>query len=196
MYTVAKEPLETFTGFKLRCFAGETLLSYGEVLEVWRRDALCRKVYIFTLKGIPFTAFRWETPPVTKETLDRAFECAVIDHPELERPADASAFREKLSGLSAQTQVTTFANLDKDATLIVPTKQAENDAYGHLAAFSKKAPYEQQDKLWQEVGALMLESIDSDPIWLNTAGDGVPWLHIRLDSRPKYYWYKTYKLWE
>ena len=31
------------------------------------------------------------------------------------------------------------------------------------------------------------------PIWLNTAGGGVAWLHIRLDHRPKYYRYLPYK---
>ncbi|MGI9175867.1 MAG: DUF6940 family protein [Rhodothermales bacterium] len=24
-------------------------------------------------------------------------------------------------------------------------------------------------------------------MWLSTAGGGVSWLHVRLDSRPKYY---------
>ena len=28
--------------------------------------------------------------------------------------------------------------------------------------------------------------IDDRPLWLSTAGDGVAWLHVRLDQRPKY----------
>mmetsp|Transcript_9405 Transcript_9405/g.21189 ORF Transcript_9405/g.21189 Transcript_9405/m.21189 type:complete len:541 (+) Transcript_9405:444-2066(+) len=29
----------------------------------------------------------------------------------------------------------------------------------------------------------------ADPVWLSTSGMGVPWLHVRLDSSPKYYTY-------
>ena len=29
--------------------------------------------------------------------------------------------------------------------------------------------------------------------WLSTAGMGVYWLHVRVDSRPKYYRYQGYK---
>lgn len=40
----------------------------------------------------------------------------------------------------------------------------------------------------------MQQNLNDAPIWLNTAGAGVPWLHIRLDSRPKYYRYQPYTL--
>jgi hypothetical protein len=36
--------------------------------------------------------------------------------------------------------------------------------------------------------------LGSTPIWLSTAGDGIAWLHVRLDSRPKYYSYGPYRL--
>ncbi len=35
--------------------------------------------------------------------------------------------------------------------------------------------------------------IGHTPLWLSTAGGGVAWLHVRLDSRPKYYGYSPYK---
>ena len=35
--------------------------------------------------------------------------------------------------------------------------------------------------------------IGIQPIWLSTAGMGVPWLHVRLDSRPKYYAFGPYR---
>lgn len=31
------------------------------------------------------------------------------------------------------------------------------------------------------------------PLWVSTSGLGVSWLHVRLDSRPKYYTYAPYK---
>lgn len=38
----------------------------------------------------------------------------------------------------------------------------------------------------------MLEKKDV-PIWLSTSGLGVYWLHVRLDTRPKYYNHDEYK---
>jgi len=89
--------------------------------------------------------------------------------------------------------VISFPNLGGDANLIVPTKQTGTSAYCHLKTFTNHAPIEQQHAVWQRVGSLMLENLSDENIWLNTAGGGVPWLHIRLDSRPKYYWYSPYK---
>ncbi len=39
----------------------------------------------------------------------------------------------------------------------------------------------------------MLKRVSRKPVWLNTAGGGVAWLHVRLDDRPKYYGYQNYK---
>ena len=29
-------------------------------------------------------------------------------------------------------------------------------------------------------------------VWLSTAGDGIAWLHVRMDPRPKYYQHTEY----
>jgi len=29
-------------------------------------------------------------------------------------------------------------------------------------------------------------------LWISTAGGGVAWLHVRLDSSPKYYGFRPY----
>jgi len=51
-----------------------------------------------------------------------------------------------------------------------------------------------REALWRAVGAAAREAAKrDDPTWLSTAGTGVPWLHIRLDARPKYYHHLDYK---
>jgi hypothetical protein len=37
------------------------------------------------------------------------------------------------------------------------------------------------------------EQLGEQPLWLSTAGTGIFWLHVRLDSRPKYYTYQPYR---
>jgi hypothetical protein len=39
----------------------------------------------------------------------------------------------------------------------------------------------------------MEKRLGARPIWLNTAGAGVPWFHVRLDKRPKYYGVDPYR---
>jgi hypothetical protein len=89
----------------------------------------------------------------------------------------------------------TFPNLGGDAVLVAPCPGGSPQAYPHLAAFVRAAPMYQQHALWRRVG----EAVDawigatSDPVWVSTAGQGVFWLHVRLDSRPKYYNYELYR---
>jgi hypothetical protein len=67
-------------------------------------------------------------------------------------------------------------------------------SHGHLGAFVHSAPAAQREALWRAVGAAAREAAKrDDPTWLSTAGSGVPWLHIRLDARPKYYHHLDYK---
>ena len=44
------------------------------------------------------------------------------------------------------------------------------------------------------VGTTVLQAALSEkPLWLSTAGGGVAWLHLRIDSRPKYYSHRPYR---
>ena len=53
---------------------------------------------------------------------------------------------------------------------------------------------------WTRAGDLLLraamavdELLEEQPkVWLSTSGLGVYWLHVRLDSRPKYYQFKEF----
>jgi hypothetical protein len=91
--------------------------------------------------------------------------------------------------------VTDFPNLGGDAQLIVPLPDPEHPKanYSHIGVFTENAPLEQQHDLWQMVGRITSEQLSDRPIWLNTAGGGVAWLHVRLDARPKYYLHRPYR---
>ena len=88
--------------------------------------------------------------------------------------------------------------------------------YGHLAAFHRSAPPEQVrrtslqsprrpsfyiflfqiDFFWQMVASEALRELRgcrSGGLWLSTAGQGVAWLHFRIEGAPKYYSYGRYR---
>lgn len=163
---------------------------YSEVLCLWRDDAAFRSFFIALLADAPFSAFRWETPALTAASAQRPFEFVLLDSPGLAANPDPQAFAERFA---AGETVVSFANLGKDAILVVPCPDGPLSAYGHIAAFMRHAPEPQKHALWALVGKVMQEQLGEAPIWLSTAGAGVAWLHVRLDNRPKYYGFGPYK---
>ncbi len=183
------------TKFALR-EAGQSL-SYRVVIQRWQQCEEFRTFFINLLVDIPYVAYRWEVPAVTSATAERAFEFVLLDYPRLERHFDVSTFSQYFD----DGDVVTFPNLRGDAPLVVPcprTDVSDHSVYAHLAAFVRRAPTSQVHAFWQAVGKALDERMSDRrltefPVWLSTAGMGVAWLHVRLDTQPKYYGYAPYK---
>ncbi|MDY3557319.1 hypothetical protein R5W24_006507 [Gemmata sp. JC717] len=191
MWTNRSEQLPNRPGVRFAIDLGSRPATVGEVLQAWQIDAAFRSWFNALLAGTPFVEFRWETPAVTGDTLTRRFECVVLDTPGLSRAADPEAFAEHFA--RADAAVAVFPNLGGDAVLVAPCPVADRASYGHLGAFVRLAPEAQQDALWRAVGEAMGRRVGTKAVWLSTAGAGVPWLHVRLDDRPKYYGFAPYR---
>lgn len=167
-------------------------LTVEEVFSGWRENAAFRDFFIRELAVTAYQAFFWELPPVTRSSLPHAFECAVIGSDPLARMrADDSAFAEHLSKTSEP--VASFPNLGGDALLIAPRRMSEADCYAHFAAFLRGAPRAQQHALLQRVATEAERLVAAGRrFWISTSGLGVPWVHVRLDSYPKYYQHARY----
>ena len=169
-------------------------LPYAAIIERWQESADFRDFWIAQLADAPYDACFWETPPITRATASRVFEFVLTDSPALAGVrANPAAFAEQFDAAGAEAAVTTFRNLGGDAVLVAPCPDGAHRAYPHLTAFSQTAPVPQQHALWRDVGAAVAEHLTARPLWLSTSGLGVPWLHVRLDSRPKYYTYRPYR---
>ena len=172
---------------------GARLLTTGEVLQLWQENETFARSFTSMITQSAFDAFFWETPPLTSTNLDRPFEFVLVSAPSLlgllpDPLAFAKHFRTNPS-----EQIVTFSNLGGDATLVVPTPQAEHEVYAHLASFLRRAPEQQSSALWRHLGRALSSRLSSAPIWLSTAGMGVSWLHVRLDSQPKYFRHTPYR---
>jgi hypothetical protein len=166
-------------------------IAYADVIEAWRTDTQFRSWFNAMLAGVSFSAFRWETPPVSAATASRSFEFVILDSPGLAGDPDPDAFDEHFRG--RPEPVVTFPNLGQDAIMVVPRPVGPASAYAHLAAFVRHAPERQRDALWQAVGDAMAMRLGAKVVWLSTAGGGISWLHVRLDDRPKYYGFLPYR---
>lgn len=192
MWTAHREQLANGLGLRVAVDVDASPIAYSEVLDRWRTDEDFRAWFLDLLADAPFSAFRWETPPITIATADRPFEFVLLNRPSLERSPDRKAFAKHFKSASAGG-VVEFENLGQDAILVVPCPGGVVSAYGHLAAFVRGAPEAQRHLLLESIGAAMQRRLGAEPVWLSTAGAGVAWLHVRLDDRPKYYGYEAYR---
>eukprot|EP00908_Phaeocystis_cordata_P008071 Transcript_18739.p2 GENE.Transcript_18739~~Transcript_18739.p2 ORF type:complete len:296 (-),score=102.36 Transcript_18739:1230-2117(-) len=151
------------------------------------------------LAGSPHAAFFWETPPTTLEgAAARPFEFVTVRAPNLEDvEPDPKPFSATLSGCAGAAEARSFANLGGDATLVAPCAGAAvaPSTYAHIAKFVRDAPAAQRDAFWRAVGRAVGETLrarGAAPTWVSTEGSGVSWLHVRLDSTPKYYHHRSF----
>lgn len=184
MWISQRDYLEPAGTLQLRFFNGDSCLCYAEFLRALLEEPNFRNLLLEEMRSAPFIAFRWETPPLTTNTMNQPFACVLHDSPDLDVPADRTDFE---SYLQSDVEVVHFENLGSDALLIVPCPTSKFANYSHIASFHRSAPLSQQHAFWIAVAQAVQERVDSHPLWLNTAGGGVDWLHMRLDERPKYY---------
>ena len=80
-----------------------------------------------------------------------------------------------------------FQNITRDTVLIVPVSK-QNKCFANIQKFDKQASASQKKAFWKKVAVVAeREKIKHGAVWISTHGYGVPWLHVRVSSTPKYY---------
>jgi hypothetical protein len=165
-------------------------MTFLQVISLWRNDERFVAEWAAQLAAIPFNAYCFETPPLTKPVLNRPFECVFVESPALAKlEADSRPFQEHFRESAGSVA---FPSLGKDALLVAPCPVSDSTCYTHLACFLRSATNEEAHQLWREVAQGLDDRLADAPLWLSTAGLGVSWLHVRLDTRPKYYRHRVY----
>lgn len=147
------------------------------------------------LSSCPFEAFFWECAPTTDGSNRMIF--VLVNAPGLAQFArtspDRYSFREHFALHSEFVAV--FPSLGKDALLLAPNPQSPQD-FTDIAYFARRASTEQRKAFYQRLSTVLQEQIihtNRKPLWLSTSGMGIAWMHIRFDSRPKYYIYTPFR---
>jgi hypothetical protein len=189
MWTIQDDRASDDTLRWSRIGASGSTLSFGEVAYAWASDPRFRSFWIARLRTISFDSYCWECPALSDESRGAAFECVFVSSPSLARMGtDPEAFAEHFR---PGCELVIFDNLGGDARLVAPCPEKSGN-FAHLGSFTATASAERQDALWNAVGEAVTSRIGPKPLWLSTAGHGVAWLHVRLDSRPKYYRHAPY----
>lgn len=174
---------------KMRFFVQEHPLTMAALIDLWANDQDFRSFFLMQLETIPFQTYRWEWPPLQRGHNAQGAECVFVNAPGLALHPDRETFRDQFA--KATHGISVFTSLGKDAVLLAPCPLDSHPDYPHLAAFLRNAPNWQKHALFEQL-AKAIQSIQTYPCWLSTAGGGVSWLHVRLDQRPKYYHYRPY----
>lgn len=198
-----------------------TSITYSRALHLLKTESKFRDAVNQALVQSTFKSFFWELPPITPQSIHQGFEFVLVSAPSLSTNSPQPYVFTQIAQGAGTPSVRAFPNLGGDAVLIVPTQAANTSirTYTHLANFVRDAPAEQIHTLWSCVGTVALsfadvqnEDGDGDCLmegetkgvdrksekdtrvrWISTSGLGVYWLHIRLDTVPKYYTYLPYK---
>jgi len=173
-------------------------MTYGEFLDNLQKKDNVLKEFIEILQKSEFQTYFFETPKVTRDTLKKTrFEFVLAKAQTLESvKAEESTFQEYFGLCDKERKVTNFENLGRDAMLVVPCPaNQESQIYSSIAPFMREGPMDQVEEFWKTSARVMKEQVkknNKNPTWMSTSGLGVYWLHLRLDSRPKYYTFSPY----
>lgn len=185
--TIASTPNSTI----FRILEGEEIMSHQRFFDLIVNSEDFKKLYNSRLAGCDYKAFFWENRPLTKHNLNDSYECRLIDSEYLaDMNPSIQTFQQYFT---PGRDVVSFPNLGGDAHLVVPCPIEDHSIYTHIGNFVRHAPESQILKFWEMVGIEMMDHISEKPIWLSTSGLGVSWLHVRLDTVPKYYQTDEYK---
>ena len=152
--------------------------TWKDVLDSWSKGDY------LTYPSMIKNRFFWETTPITNE--DSSFQEKFIQSKSLNMlQEDWSRFKQQLS-----ENKTSFYNLSGDALLVVPVPvQTKKRNFTTLKDFMDTASVTQQKRFWKEVAKQIKELTKNGDkkYWVSVHGLGVPYLHVRICTKPKYY---------
>ena len=199
-----------------------TIASWIDILRNSKseRDQFVQTLLLLPDNVLQWDAVFFETKGASKLNHEtKSMEFVLVKAPaERFQRADSDTFQSQFSSCSTSNKnenyshVCAFDSLRGDARLITPlppsssstNKHTHNDPhiddYTDILSFVRSVSYSPlnaivMDHLLQLTLREYHKLLNMEPastVWLSTSGLGVSWLHIRLDSRPKYYSYREF----
>lgn len=134
-------------------------------------------------------SFFYETSICTAE-LDIPYQQKFIPDSRLSSmQQDSTSFDKEIKKASKKGNkyATSFTNLGGDATLIIPIPR-EGKNFATIKDFMDNASITHQREFWKYASKIIQHLLKTQSgIYINTHGLGVPYFHLRIDTKPKYY---------
>ena len=166
-------------------------LTYADVLRIMDVEPA---LWHTLLKGAVLacndsSAVFMEWPRITQHTITAPFRCALTGTNELAGVKP----NPKAFNIDSEHEVVITPNLSGDAMLVIPSLQAKRD-YSHLRAFLENCTDQRLIEIyWKNTANQIRQAVKrTGYTWVSTHGLGIPWLHIRISTVPKYYVHGAY----
>ena len=180
-FTISKEKIGQVSVEKFT-----TNIKFKTFLEELQQKSKISEEFFAKLKSSDFQAYFFETPSITRASLEKKnFEFVLVSAPVLQNiKADVSAFSDYFDCDSHEKTVTSFLNLGGDARLVVPCPEqsvGDHQHYSSLAPFMRGADPDQVIEFWSQSAKLALDQVrdSQEKLWISTSGTGIYWLHLR-----------------
>lgn len=161
------------------------MMKWKDILHHWKKGEF--HTYPKRYEGTK-NKFLWNTS-VLKNNGNTIFKEKYKINKELPVRQNYKAFKEHIQK-SKHKYVTSFPNLNGDTILVVPMPRA-GESYATFKDFVDNAPNIQQQEFWKNVATIAEKQMKKfGSVWVSAHGLGVPYLHIRVCSMPKYYFDK------
>lgn len=194
---VSNDTVELYQFWQGPTGSSDRKLSWATAASSLESDAAFQDLLSRVLSESRFEAFLWECAPLSPaRAAEFPFEFAVVRCDSLLRAKeDSRTFGAYLDDAKrVGKKVVRFENLGGDARLVVPSKEPEVE-YAHMGRFIRSAEVGQAREVWiavgDEVNGLVRKG-DTGSYWVSTCGLGVYYVHVRIDTTPKYYTYAPY----
>ena len=126
--------------------------------------------------------FIWRTSPYYENSI---YKEEFINVSGLDKNSNYSAFSSKFT--KNIKYVVAFSNLSNDTMLVCPVP-IKSKNYSSIYSFNKNASDTQKKAFWKKVAQIaIIEQNKHGIVWISTHGYGVPWFHVRISRKPKYY---------
>jgi hypothetical protein len=152
---------------------------WSQVLTNWENGRILK--YPKQLKG----KFQWNTSVLKNNGNCQYKQSFRTDYnlPEIQNKKD---FQEHIKN-SRNEYVVAFQNLSKDAMLVIPMP-VHGKNYATLKDFIDTAPEIQQQEFRKTVAETAKKFMnEKGKVWISVNGLGVHYTHVRISSKPKYY---------
>ena len=128
--------------------------------------------------------FIYETSPIIQE--NSTYKDKFIIENRLENEQNYNAFSEYINS-SDNENATYFKNISGSSILIIPMPR-EGKNFSTIKNFIDNADDTQKKEFWKIASyVIKLEMKHNKSLWISTHGLGVPYFHLRIDDKPKYY---------
>jgi hypothetical protein len=147
-------------------------------------DQSFRKTLTKSIVDLPTEAIYLESPMMQEKYDKKVFFLVAVEAKFASGDACYSSFREHLT--AGSSGATSFPNLGRDCTLIVPQPESGYRKYRHLKQYLTYGSESSVDNFWVKVAEAAKANYASG-FFLKTDGRSVPYIHYRVQVEPKYY---------